>query len=427
MNKTAFITAFLLPFALQAQHFNWQAKIDPAQKDGHAKVLLSPGITSQLRSGFPDIRVYDKENYETPYLVYKDEAKQGLDRFITYQVVETHYSRGCCSFIKVKNSTGKPIDHIVLEVNNADARREMNLAGSYDGVNWFVVRDEFVVETFNGMVKGEKKTTSLIRFDFPLTDYKYYKFEFDDWYYWWRDYHHPVFIVRAGHVEPTFIPEKCLDLPKPAFVQKDSGRQTLVDIRFDEAQYTDHFKFNLRQVKNKDYYRSASLYELVENDNKTTTEKYIGSTVLSSMNDNEISLPGNRAGHFVLKINNEDDRPLIVDDLRALQVKHYLVADLEKNNVYTLRFGNDSIPAPVYDMQYFKNKIQDSLDVLQALPRENIAAQKQEVKIKADSKSESKTFFTSKTIVWFAIGGVGLLLLFLTARMLKDMKRKDEM
>lgn len=428
MNRILLIVAFGSSFTLNAQHFNWQSKVEPVVKEGYVKILLDPAVTAKLRQGFPDMRLYDKENYETPYLVYKDEAKKGHDRFVTFQVVDKHYVNGCCSHITVKNSTGQPIDHIVLEVNNADASRGMNLAGSYDGAHWFTVRDQFVVETFNGMVKGEKKTTNLIRFDFPLTDYKFYKFQFDDWHYWWRDYHHPVFIVRAGQVESTFIPEKCLALPTPVYTQKDSARQTFLRFNFNEPHYIDHLKFTLKQVKNKDYYRSASLYELVENPGKPMTERYLGATALSSLNDNEISLPGNaKTGHFLLKINNEDDRPLLVENVQALQVKHYLVAELEKENAYTLRFGSDSSAAPVYDLQYFKEKIPDSLETVKMLGRENIAAVKQVVKVKEDVSKENATagtFFTSKNMIWFAIGGVGILLLLLTARMLKEMKNK---
>lgn len=421
------VLVMCFPFVVTAQHFKWETKLENVKTSGYQKILLVPDVTAQLRNDFTDIRIYDKDFYETPYLLYKDEAKQGLDRFVTYQVTDVQYSNGCCSYIKVKNSTGNPIDHIVLEVNNADAQRAMNLSGSYDGNRWFTVRDQFVVETFNTMVKGEKKTTSLLRFNFPLTDYKFYKFEFDDWHYWWRDYKYPVFVVRAGHVEPTFVPERCLELPKPVFEQKDTLKQTLVHFGFAEDEYVDHIKFSLHQVKNKDYYRSASLYEVMPALKGKTEERFIASTVLSSLNDNEITLGGRKGGSFVLKINNEDDRALVLDDIRALQVKHYLVADLEAGNAYIIRFGNDTLPAPVYDLQYFKSKIPDSLEVVNVLDRIDISKSEQKVNLVANSASAENTkgtFFTNKTMIWFAIGGVGILLLFMASRMLRDMKEK---
>ncbi len=422
------LLVFCFPIALHAQRFNWQAKVENVTSEGFVKILLSAEVSSQLRDGFPDIRIYDKDNFETPYLVYRDDAKQGLDRFITYQVVETHYTRGCCSFITVKNSTDKPIDHIVLEVNNADASRQMNLAGSYDGSNWFTVRDQFIVETFNGIYKGEKKTTNLIRFNFPLTDYKFYKFEFDDWHYWWRDYKNPIFIVRAGYVEPTFIPERCITLPNPTFMQQDTLRESQIRFDFEEDQYIDHLKFDLSQVKNKDYYRAASLFELVKNKNGNGwDERYIGSTVLSSLNDNEMSFNESKMGHFVLKISNQDDRPLICNGIKAMQVKNYLVAELEANNSYSIRFGNDSIQAPIYDLQYFKAKIPDSLKQLTVLARTNIAKLNQIVHLAESKKAketEKATFFTSKKFIWIGVSIVGILLLFLTSRMLRDMKKE---
>jgi hypothetical protein len=437
MKKSArfLLASFLLPFALHAQIFHWESPVDTVNKDGYYRILLQPDVTSKLQTGFSDVRIYDRDSIETPYLIYKDEATQGVDRFVTYQIVDKHYSEGCCSHITVKNSLGDPIDHIVLEVNNTQASREMTLAGSYDGEHFFALVDHFTVSSFDTYWKGERKTTSLLRFDFPLTDYKYYRFNFDDWHWWWRHYEYPIFVVRAGYTEPTFIPEECLEIPRALLLQTDSvkKKQSFVQISFADSQYVDHLRFSI-STKNKsgDYYRAASLYQLIETQDGKKEQVFISSTILSSVNANEINLGRMRVKEMVLIINNDDDRPLLIDTVRAFQVKHYLVANLEKGNKYCIRFGNDSIPAPVYDLAYFKDKIPAKPDVIKSGKRKDISAKRISAIALQKKKAEAAaathlgdSLFKDKRVIWAAIGLVILLLGVMTMRMLKEMKAKE--
>ena len=150
MKRSAKLFLFLLTILCSStafsQTFSWEAPVDSVTKDGYYRILLQPDVTSQLRGDFSDVRIYDKDSLETAYVVYKDE-KTVVDRFVTYQMVEKHLVRGCCSHITVRNSLGNSIDHIMLEVNNADVSRKMTLSGSYDGRSWYALRDQFTVQS----------------------------------------------------------------------------------------------------------------------------------------------------------------------------------------------------------------------------------------------------------------------------------------
>lgn len=424
----------LISFSANAQVFHWESPVDSVGKDAFYRILIQPDVSSKLKTDFSDLRIYDRDSIETPYLIYKDEAAQGLDRFVTYEIAEKHYGAHCCSFITVKNSLGNPIDHIVLEVNNAQASREMTLSGSYDGENYFAVVDHYSVSSFNTYQKGERKTTSLLRFDFPLTDYKYYRFNFDDWTWWWHNYDRPIFVVRAGYTEPTFIPEECLEIPRPMILQTDSAakKQSIIQISFADSQYVDHLRFSIR-AKNKsgDFYRAASLYQIVETVKAGVIikkEVFVSSTILSSVNANEINLGRMQVKNLVLRINNDDNQALIIDSVRAYQVKHYLVAELAKGNQYLIRFGNDSIPAPIYDLKYFKEKIPAKPDVISCGARKDISNQYISLqKKKPETTSHlGDSIFKDKRVMWGAIATVMLLLGLMTVRMLKEMKEKEK-
>ena len=152
-----------------------------------------------------------------------------------------------------------------------------------------------------------------------------------------------MFVVRAGYTEPTVIPEECVKIPAPAIVKTDSAKTnpiaigySYVRITFADSQYVDHLRFHVHAKKNSDYYRPASLFELTEikTDSGTIVEENpIAATILSSMNDNEINLATRRVKTLLLRIRNDDNQPLIIDSVEAVQVKNYLVAELERRTV----------------------------------------------------------------------------------------------
>jgi hypothetical protein len=425
-HKSAWVLVLLLlPFFLQAQNYHWESTLERVSDGGFHRILLSPEITSCLNPALSDIRIYDSKDIEKPFLVYKDTAHRGVDRFVPYQIIDKEYKDHCCSHIVVKNTLGNAIDEIVIEVNNADARRNMNLSGSYDGKQWFALKDRYEAVSFDTYEKGARKTTSLLKFSFPKSEYPLYKFEFDDWRTWWHDYKYPIFIVRAGYIEPTFVPEETLEIPPPSLNQTVDKKlkQSVIRISFTENEYADHLRLKITQPANErtDYYRAASLYEVVKKDSTHTDERLLCSTILSSLSGNEFNLNHTRIKDLLVRITNLDDQPLVVGSIQAFVVKHYLVASLNPTETYVLRYGCDSIRTAQYDLQYFRDKVPPAPEIVLASARKDIF---QYPKIKTGQKNNG--FFNDKSIVWAAIVLVGAILAFMALRMLKEMKKGED-
>ncbi len=396
--------------------YKFESSLDPVTKDGFHKILLTPGVTSTLRDGFPDIRIYDKGNGIVPYVIFKDEEKIGPKRFVTYETVDKKFVDGCCSHITVLNKLQDPIGHIVLEVKNADAKRQMTLSGSMDGKQWFTVKDVYSVVAFNGFEKGQNVTSNLVRFDFPVTDYLYYRFEFDRWWWWSDPQHHPVNIIRAGKIEQTFIPQECLALPDLKISRMEDQKESHINLQFPAPQFTDHISFHLSSG-NIGFYRKAILYEVIRNEKDSIlSESSLGAFVLSSMHENEFHLGNKKLTELKLVVFNEDNQPLTLDSLEAFQVKHYLVADLKKDAQYFFRCGNDTLPAPVYDLVYFKDKIPADAPVISS-------GSVKDISVTVEIAEPEIPFFKDKRFIWGALGLVALLLGFMSFRMLREMKK----
>jgi hypothetical protein len=412
----------LAPVLLHAQNYHRQCHVQQVSAPGFYRILLTPEITGQMKSDLSDIRLFDEKDTEIPYLLYKDTAHRGVDRFVSYEIVEKEYKQGCCSHIVVKNTLANSIEEIMIEVNSADSRRNMTLSGSYDNKQWFALKDRFDAVDFDSYEKGSKKTTSLLKFSFPKSDYTYYKFDFDDWKGWWNNFKYPVFIVKAGYIEPTFIPEETQETPSPALNQAEDRKvkQSLIHLSFPEAEYVDHLRIDTRQAEEKQtgYYRAASVYELVKKDSLHTEERFLGSTILSSLSENEFNLHHTLIRNLLVRISNLDDQPLQITGVHGFQVKHYLVANLGGEIEYYLKYGCDTLNTPQYDLQHFRDKVP-------ALPPVLSVSGYKDIYKPAPPKEGQKAsgFFNNKSVIWIAIVLVGLLLAFMVTRMLKEMNK----
>lgn len=426
-----------------AQYFRWKSPVEKRDTSGYVRVLLQPEVTGELRNDYPDVRLYDEDDKEIPYIIGEDQIVQGTTRFVEYPVVAKRDVPDN-SYITIENPLYKTehLDHLCLEVNNTEVSREMVLSGSYDNVKWFAIKDEFTSSFYESFEEGAAKTTNIVRFDFPLSNYRYYRFMFDDWYSWWWDYDYyyesPVYIVRAGclvDVNPASVPNQRMEIPGVKYTQKEFGKTTAIDIQFDQLQYLDYIRFDLSSpVAPGTFHRGARLYE-VDSTHKCdgTLENHTSSTIVSMGSLNEFSLYGHRVRHLCLHIENEDDQPLNVVAIHPIQIRHYLIAYLEKGKDYYIKYGNDSVAFPRYDMRYKADQLAVSqLAIIGTGTREALfvpgavgtAGQQPGQPVPPIAQAEATSIFENKAAIWTAIGIVILILGWMSVKMLREMEKK---
>ena len=126
-----------------------------------------------------------------------------------------------------------------------------------------------------------------------------------------------------------------------------------------------------------------------------------------------VYLNGLREREFYLQIENQDNPPLKIDSIACFQKKYFLIARLEKDKTYTLGIGNPKINQPQYDLEYFSSQIPK---VLKTIKAGQVTYQENKVK--------EKVFAPDRKIVWTIIAFTALVLLFVTAKMLKSSENK---
>ena len=200
-------------------------------------------------------------------------------------------------------------------------------------------------------------------------------------------------------------------LPMPRLLHKDSGdKYSYVFLRFDDAYFIDRIELQVSGVKF--YKRNLEAYT-----GSTGSAQVAGQCTLRPDKPAVFDI-GVKTDHLLLKIQNDDNPPLHISLLAALQRNKCLFTYLEKGKQYYLLFGDASANAPVYDLQYFKDSIGSPVTVL-GYGRAVINKPDKQPAPAPPSKN-------NRALVWVALGAASVILLLLTAKMSREINKRND-
>jgi uncharacterized membrane protein len=89
MSKMVYFTWCFVLFARSSvgQGFEFKVNIDTITANQFYKVLLPPAILSRLNDNFSDIRLYDGQGKEVPYVLKREQAVQHKTLFKEYKII----------------------------------------------------------------------------------------------------------------------------------------------------------------------------------------------------------------------------------------------------------------------------------------------------------------------------------------------------
>ena len=398
---------------INAQEYRWKAKVPNVSNDGFHKIILSPDVTSKLKNGFSDIRIFSLDKKEVPYILETEKRLSYNDYFVEYKIIEKkeetkwpYYTR-----LIIHNPKRAKISNIQMIIRNSDVSKSLKLSGSDDREKWYIIKDSY---RFHAMYSDE--TTSIIKIiDFPLSNYEYFEVLIDDWK------NNPINIQKAGYFNTSVDEGKYSKVSKPEISQleKEEEKESVVKIVYDGKPQIDKITFKIEGPEF--YFRDAEIQIRDSSLNKKKKYEYyfntIGNITLSSNSLNSFYLDGIRSGVLHLRIKNKDNEPLKIIDAKAEQINSYLVAKLEKNETYHLKFGNENLTAPDYDLKFFKDEVPKKINSLKVSEIISIVDQE-----KVDSPSG---IHLDNVFIWIAIVAVIALLIYMVLKMLKDMKKNE--
>jgi len=317
-----------------AQHdtYQYKAALDEVPQDGFYKVALTPAITGRCYSDARhDIRVLHN-GQQVPYI-----PEHGIVmpvRKAILPVMRTGTDTTRQFFVIFENPALLLIDHLLLDIENADVVRALTLSGSDDNINWYAIREDF---NWNESAESQKGLT------FPAIHYRYLKLVFNG------AGKLPVKVKKAETITPGSNIQSYMLLPSPIITQRDSSRASFVTLKFDHKYLVS--KLELTVSGPKYFHRVATINIPVGQD-----DSRIASVALSS-GAQTITMVTPPADEIKVYIRNEDSPPIHIDAVRAFQDAQYLITYLEKGQSYQLVFGDSMAHAPVYDLAFFKDSI----------------------------------------------------------------------
>lgn len=383
-----------------SQNFSHEAKLPDVKENGFYNILLIPEVTQHLKYDLSDVRIYDHEQKEIPYIL-KSENSSSSNVFNEYSILENKSTPKCCTQLILHNTNKSNIDNISLIIKNSDVRKKARLSGSDDNINWYIIKDDYSLES----IYNDKATSEVKILNFPLSDYSYYKLDIDD------SLNAPIKILKAGYYDSQFEDAKYLTLAFPSITQKDSSdKKSYIKFSFGAAQFISKIKI---EVNRPEYFlREATVCKLIKDKTKSYFET-IARVELRSNHENTIMLDYLKADELYLIVDNKDNQPLAVKSITGYQLIHYLTAQLDKNNHYVLRFGNSTLNYPQYDLEFFKDSIHASKMIV--TPEKTVSLAQKET-IKKDD------FFSTNLWIWVAIILVVALLGYMSFKMIREIK-----
>jgi hypothetical protein len=410
--RQLFILALVVSFIQsQGQSFTAEAAVAPVETDGFYNIFISPAINAHLNNEFSDIRIFDAQGHEVPYLLQKELPANHINHFVEYEILKKESKSNCCTALLLRNANRTPINNIHLIIKNAEARRRASLMGSDDNQTWFSIKDHFILDA----PRNDNGTHEIKIVGFPWSNYEFYQLRIND------STNAPLNILEAGYYADQSSDGKFTILPlKITSYDSAAQKKTYVNLLFNTTQFVDKLEIDVSGVRY--YRRNARLFEKRVRTRKGERKEYynpIENFELTTGRKAIIDLTKVRGQEFLIEIENEDNPPLVISSVKGFQLNRYLTAWLHKDTQYTIQFGQHTLSPPVYDLGFFKDSIPKGVKILEP----------GEIKILTKSGAETQeTFFTDKNIIWAAIVVVMLILGYMSVKLIREsatVKPKD--
>jgi len=408
MKRNKFIVFVLAINGLFAQH-KTTAKIETVTETGLHKIALPAEIRSFSKEELGDFRILDAKGMEVPYYILQEYNQPGGTSFSECKILsKTSIPKEKTTLIFENPKT--TIDKIALSITNSDVTKYYRLSGSNDQKEWFGLVNSSLLTN----LENSQATSVLKTINFPLTSYHYIKIEFND------KKTLPINVLKIGLVS-TITNNSIVEEIKPneiKFRQIPAEKKTRINIKFIRPQIVNQICFTVKSPNL--FHRKAKIYCI---ENKQTNRKSapfpetIFAFELNSNSHNNFTLPQLFKKEWYIEIENQDNPPLTISNIQLFQNQIAVIADLKANEKYTIATENPKLPSPEYDLENFKNNLDNNLPEAKIYDIKHFNAQKKAL--------NSTSFWQQSWFMWLCIGLGGIVILYFTTSLVKDMKNNS--
>lgn len=329
-----------------SQDFRYQWKLDSVEAAGLYRLSIDRTITPFLKTDFSDLRIVDRKGNGVPHLITRTGERWSSKYFVNFPVQRYRLIDSGRSELILKDTSRLRLVDLQLFLDNASVSRLASISGSADSRNWYIISDNINISpsyTFSD-------SFSIQHIDLPGSQYAYYKLVIDN------AKNDPLHILKAGayiNLESMFGVPYSMN-PAPRIIQVDSARKSLVTLVWDRPFHHESLVIDIAAPPL--FRREMDICLPEKNDE---SGQVIGHFTLLPGNKNRIDFPRVKTDSLILIIYNEDNSPLQIDTVFSAYWKYQALAFLQPGKNYHLLLDNPEASAPKYDLDFFKDSLQN--------------------------------------------------------------------
>lgn len=407
MKQIKLIIALLFVNLSFAQHTT-SAKLLDVTIDGLHEIVLPNEIRSFSNRDLRDLRILDSKGKEVPYFIREKRSNFITREYGEFEIISKITLKDSNSTVIVKNPN-KTIQEMVFTIANYSGSKTYNLSGSDNQKQWFgLVNNGYLYNLQNAENTSVEKVVS-----FPLCDYKYLKVDFND------ANSLPINVLKIGEISSNLTSRGLQEvtIKSKAISELTNEKRTQLHVTFNNKEIINQIQFKVASPEL--FNRNATIYKMSTRVVKEKTETY--KKVLTRINlrsdlDNIFNIPEIFENNIYIEIENKDDSSLTFEDVLFFQKPLFVVAALKTNEKYSIVTGDKKLKAPQYDITSFKNSISNTL------PKARIAQITQSTK--TEKKVKTTSFWQQPWFMWLCIIIAGLIILYFTTSLVKDLKKE---
>lgn len=370
----------------------WQESIDTISSSGYYNIELSQEIAGL---GLNSLLILDGSDREIPYLIRSSVPVKEMRQIEMYELISNTHQDSINTII-VHNPEDE-VSRFYLQMKEADVTKYISIRGSYDRKQWFSVKQNSILYSEHHPNLGE-----IAIVDFPKGDYTYYELTVTN------NSHSPLNITGVGKIEKSNIYGQFVELESGPFVVEEDKGNTVIS--FPSLAYPYYLSKLEVQVTGKGHYSRRMILK-----SSGEREKNVEAFQLSSRDEHvfyvdQVLIDKNTQ----IVIENENNPPLTVDDIKLFGLDRYLCAYLDVGIQYRIESGAKK-PGR-YDIQDFADEIPLNLSVVKT---GNLV----ETVVEQEPQREPH-FFERPLFLWGVIILTAFILLFVSFGMLKELKKK---
>ena len=402
----AYLTILLLLLSATMFSQNYKGKISEINQTGFHKILLSPEVRSASKSNTNYFRVLDTNKNEVPYVLLNDESTiQSSYKPFSFETVNN--TKDSVSTIIIENKNKIKLDHFTFKIANTKVKKTYNISGSNDKKTWYGLSSNQVLYGLN----EAEKTTVEQTITFPLTDYAYLKFEFNN------KKSLPLEILNIGFYEnqlSTVAQVEITDFKIKNLTNKEN-KTTQLRVTFNIPQHIESMTFD---VGNDVFLRNAKVLVNRTRTIKKRIENYqdlVFNFELHSGTQNSFELPYIFEKEIVIEIENNDNPPLNFEHLKFFQKPLYVVCNLNNKETYEAIIDT-TLHKPIYDLVNFKASFNSNLPQAVITNFSKVDT--------LNKSSGNKSFWQTNIFMWLCIILAIVVISYFAFGLLKDLKKQ---